>query len=123
MTDLVVIDTKTMQARRVHDNTITEQKVQFAGDATGQELRDGIEWVRQNGLPKGGEAVTLEPGAIAFREINRHLARAGLRDKTDEYLKQQWDAIGDDSFSPDRHDCADIHLELNRRGLGEYCAV
>lgn len=69
MTSLVVIDTKTMHAPRVHDGTITEQKVQFAGDATGQELRDSIEWVRLNGLPKGNQPAAPEPGEIAFQRM------------------------------------------------------
>ena len=44
----------------------------------------------------------------------RHLSIAELR--------KLWDEIGDDSFSGG-YDCADIHLILNEKGDGDYCAV
>lgn len=41
-------------------------------------------------------------------------------------LRRLWDGVGDDSFydGPEgSFDCADIHLALNLKGDGAYCAV
>lgn len=45
-----------------------------------------------------------------------------LRSMSIAQLRRLWDGIGDDSFSS-RWDCADIHLVMNEKGDGEYCAV
>lgn len=49
-------------------------------------------------------------------------SRAAMAPMTDDELKAMWD----DLAAIDGHpvlDCDDIHAELNRRGLGLYCAV
>jgi hypothetical protein len=45
-----------------------------------------------------------------------------LRQKSVEELRRLWDAFGDDSFC-EGYDCADVHLVLNEKGDGVYCAV
>lgn len=52
-----------------------------------------------------------------------------ITEATDEQLKREWKAwfesdAGDEDHVPGNiYDYKDIHAELNRRGLGEYCAV
>lgn len=53
----------------------------------------------------------------------RHLATMReLRAKTDDELRRLWDAY-DGTNEPDGFAGEDIHLVLNERGLGAYCAV
>ena len=37
-------------------------------------------------------------------------------------LRELWDNVGDDSFSGD-YDCEYVHLVMNEKGDGDYCAV
>lgn len=84
-----------------------------------------LEEFRANGLPEEERLWSpspVNPGERAFTQIYVHLRLRGLRQLPDEELKRLWDTIGEDSFS-EGFDCADIHQELNLRGLGAYCAV
>ena len=47
---------------------------------------------------------------------------AKLRSMSISELRRLWDTVGDDSFS-EGFDCADIHLIMNEKGDGRYCAV
>lgn len=47
---------------------------------------------------------------------------APLRAMTVPELRALWDNVGDDSFSSG-FDIADIHLVMNEKGDGAYCAV
>jgi len=46
-----------------------------------------------------------------------------LKAMTDEQVKALWDEDDGTLIRPDGIDCDDVHAELNRRGLGDYCAV
>lgn len=53
---------------------------------------------------------------IVFRKKN-------IRDMKDDELKNLWDKAEEPYFEVDGIDLETIHHELNRRGLGVYCAV
>lgn len=56
---------------------------------------------------------------LAKMAEDRQLA---LRELSDEHLKRLWDEY-DGANAPGGYAGEDIHAELNRRGLGRYCAV
>jgi hypothetical protein len=61
------------------------------------------------------------PRILTPYEVEHYAKLAKL---SDDEVKHLWDACPDDG-SPDENgfDCDIIHAELNRRGLGLYCAV
>lgn len=52
-----------------------------------------------------------------------HFTKKNVRNMTDEELKALWDKSEEPYFEVDGIELTAIHFELNRRGLGRYCAV
>jgi hypothetical protein len=115
---LVVIHTDKMHAAQVADRKIGP-KVQLDTEASPADMRADIEELRVNGAVPEPPPTTAE---LTFDRIATEAIRAGMVYLDDDYLRELWDRC-DGANEPDGYDCNNIHAELNRRGLGGYCAV
>jgi hypothetical protein len=86
------------------------------------EVEAAIEAFRDQGITDAPPSAAKAAGELAFDRIVRESLKAGLLTLDEFQLRALWD-LYDGTNEPDGYDGRDIHAELNRRGMGSYCAV
>ena len=116
MTSLVKIEGS--RVSRFDGNRLIEARDMDMTGMPGEHRRQHIEFIRQHGF-KGYDPTLPE---LVFDRIAREALRAGMVDLDETTLRALWDAY-DGTNDPDGYDAADVQVELNRRGLGDYCRI